>query len=282
MMNCPLSGVGLGFRRDIADLLLNWGDENKPRFVELAPENWMSLGGASKVLLEKVAAQYPITTHGLSLSIGSPDEIDFGFLAQVKDFLDRFQIEHYTEHLSFSQCNNVHLYDLLPVAFTNNAVEHVAAKVARVQDFMKRELILENISYYTNVPSEMSELEFITKIAEKCGCGLLLDVNNVYVNAFNHSYDPYAFLNSFPLDKVKYIHMAGHTKVSEDLIIDTHGEEIIQPVYDLLKFVLPKLSRVPILLERDFNFPENPEDLKRELRQLNRIENEVIKQSYHA
>lgn len=282
MMNCPLSGVGLGFRRDIADLLLNWGDENRPDFVELAPENWMSLGGASKVLLEKVAAQYPITTHGLSLSIGSPDAIDFGFLAQVKDFLDRFQIEHYTEHLSFSQCNNVHLYDLLPVAFTNNAIDHVAEKVARVQDFMKRELILENISYYTNVPSEMSELEFITKIAEKCGCGLLLDVNNVYVNAFNHSYDPYAFLNSFPLDKVKYIHMAGHTKVSEDLIIDTHGEEIIQPVYDLLKFVLPKLSRVPILLERDFNFPENPEDLKRELEQLNRIESEFIKQNHHA
>ena len=282
MMNCPLSGVGLGFRRDIADLLLNWGDENRPDFVELAPENWMSLGGASKVLLEKVAAQYPITTHGLSLSIGSPDAIDFGFLAQVKDFLDRFQIEHYTEHLSFSQCNNVHLYDLLPVAFTNNAVDHVAEKVARVQDFMKRELILENISYYTNVPSEMSELEFITKIAEKCGCGLLLDVNNVYVNAFNHSYDPYAFLNAFPLDKVKYIHMAGHTKVSEDLIIDTHGEEIIQPVYDLLKFVLPKLSRVPILLERDFNFPENPEDLKRELEQLNRIESEFIKQNHHA
>jgi hypothetical protein len=183
----------------------------------------------------------------------------------------------YSEHLSFSQCDNAHLYDLLPIPFREDAVKHIVNKIKLVQDILERPLILENVSYYTAIAPEMSEEEFIKAIIEESQCLLLLDVNNVYVNAFNHQYDPKAFIKNLPLEKVAYIHMAGHEKISDDLIIDTHGEDIIPPVYNLLDFTLSQLKKpIPILLERDFNIP----DLKELYQELSLL-NKIVEKNYH-
>lgn len=261
--------VGIGFRKDFSEEFLE-GTALRPAFVELAPENWMQIGGYWKKVLDRVAEQYPITSHGLSLSIGSPEELDFDFLKGVKSFLDNYNVEIYSEHLSYSKCDNAHLYDLLPIPFREDAVKHIAERIRIVQDFLERKIAIENVSYYTPVAAEMDEARFISSIVEEADCDLLLDVNNVYVNAFNHAYDAKSFIKNLPLHKVAYVHMAGHEKVSDDLIIDTHGQAIIDPVYDLFEWTLDKIKPVPVLLERDFNIPEMSE-LQLELSQLESI-----------
>jgi uncharacterized protein (UPF0276 family) len=265
-----MKNVGLGFRRDIAAEIMSLENLDKPAFVELAPENWIELGGYWGKILKEVAEKYPITSHGLSLSIGSPDPLNWDFIKQVKTFLREYNISVYSEHLSYSQSNNAHVYDLLPIPFRADAVKHIVQRIREVQDFLEMEITLENVSYYTPVAAEMTEAEFISAIVNESGCKLLLDINNVYVNAFNHKYDAKDFIKSLPLDRVGYIHMAGHLQVEEDLIIDTHGEAISDPVYDLYNWTLPQLKPVPVLLERDFNFPEMPE-IMGELNQLESI-----------
>jgi uncharacterized protein (UPF0276 family) len=260
---------GIGFRKDFAEEFLS-GSVLQPGFVELAPENWMNIGGFWKKKLNQLAEMYPITSHGLSLSIGSPEELDMAFLKKVKSFLKEYKVEIYSEHLSFSKCDNAHVYDLLPIPFREDAVRHVAERIKRVQDYLGRQIAIENVSYYTPVAAEMDEATFISQIVEEADCQLLLDVNNVYVNAFNHNYDAKTFIENLPLDRVAYIHMAGHTKVEPDLIIDTHGEAIIDPVYDLFEWTLEKIKPVPVLLERDFNIPELDE-LQSELNNLKAI-----------
>lgn len=247
--------AGIGFRKDFADEFLS-GSILKPGFVELAPENWMKIGGFWKKKLNELAEKYPITSHGLSLSLGSPEELDFEFMKNVKTFLKEYNVEIYSEHLSFSKCNNAHLYDLLPIPFREDAVKHVASRIKQVQDFLGRQIAIENVSYYTPVAAEMDEATFIKSVVEEANCLLLLDVNNVYVNAYNHNYNTKEFIEKLPLERVAYIHMAGHTKVAPDLIIDTHGEAIIDPVYELFDWTLENINPVPVLLERDFNIPE--------------------------
>lgn len=261
--------IGLGYRRDFAEEFLT-RENIQPDFIELAPENWMEIGGYWKKQFDKVAEKYPIFSHGLSLSIGSPDPLDMNFLKMVKAFLKRYDVKIYSEHLSFAKCDNAHLYDLLPVPFRKDAAKHIIDRVKMVQDFLERELVLEIVSYYTPVAAEMDEATFITEIVNESKCGLLLDVNNVYVNAFNHHYDAREFISKLPPDQVKYIHMAGHKQVSPDLIIDTHGEPIIDPVYDLFDFTMSKVKPVPVLLERDFNIPEM-EELQLEMNKLRAI-----------
>jgi uncharacterized protein (UPF0276 family) len=263
--------IGLGYRRDFADEFIS-GSNIKPDFVEFAPENWIGIGGYWKKQLDKVAEKYPILCHGLSLSIGSPDPLDFGFLKELKAFLDRYKVQIYSEHLSYSKCDNAHLYDLLPIPFREDAVKHIVERIKTVQDYLERPFVMENVSYYTPVAAQISEPEFISAIVEQSGCRLLLDVNNVYVNAFNHNYDAKQFINSLPLDKVAYIHMAGHFQVADDLIIDTHGEAIIDPVFDLFEYTTERIKPVPVLLERDFNIPEMNE-LQGELDRLKSITN---------
>jgi len=258
--------VGIGFRRDFAEELIE-GSVIRPDFVELAPENWVGLGGNWKKMLNRVAAKYPIFTHGLSLSIGSPDELDWDFLQQIKGFLKEYDVKIYSEHLSYSKCNNAHLYDLLPIPFRHDAVDHIVNRIDQIQNFLERKLVLEIVSYYSPVAAEMDELTFINSIVSKSGCELLLDVNNVYVNSFNHKYDAKRFISGLPLSEVAYVHMAGHEKVSEDLIIDTHGEAIIEPVYDLFNYTMNLVDNVPVLLERDFNIPEMQE-LQTEIERL--------------
>ena len=262
--------TGLGFRRDISDKILSLSSNDKPAFVEFAPENWIDLGGFWGKKLKEVSEQFSITAHGLSLSIGSPDPLNWDFIKQVKSFLDEHSITIYSEHLSYSQSQNAHLYDLLPIPFREDAVKHIVQRIKEVQDFLERPLVLENVSYYTPVAAEMTEHQFISAIVNESNCNLLLDINNVYVNSFNHNYDAKEFISNLPLDKVAYIHMAGHEQVEEDLIIDTHGQAIIEKVFELFEWTLPKLKEVPILLERDFNFPEMDE-IKGELNRLDTI-----------
>lgn len=258
--------VGIGLRRDISEEILG-SRKLTPDFLEFAPENWMGVGGNWNRTLKRAVSSYPVTCHGLSLSLGSPEELDWKFIGELKTFLDENQVEIFSEHLSYTKSQNAHLYDLLPVPFRRDAVEHVADRIKQVQDFLNRPLAIENVSYYTPVAAEMTESEFISEIVEKSGCNLLLDVNNVYVNAFNHDYDARDFIGSLPLDRVAYIHMAGHEQVAPDLIIDTHGQPIADPVYDLFEWTIQRMDPVPVLLERDYNF-EELDELQAELMYL--------------
>ena len=268
--------IGLGFRREIADAFLE-GDI-KPDFIEVAVENWLELGGYWGDVFRCVTGQFPLIVHGLSLSIGSPEELDYEFLKKVKGFLKTFDVKIYSEHLSFAKFENAHFFDLLPIPFREDSVKHISKRIRQVQDYLEMPLAIENVSYYTSAEAEMSEQQFINSIVEESGCNMLLDVNNVFVNAFNHNYDPYRFIDDMPLEKVSYIHMAGHKRIAPDLIIDTHGEAIIEPVYKLFDHTIKKMNPVPVLLERDFNFPELDE-LKTELSALRSI---VNKNHHHA
>ena len=263
------ANVGIGFRRDFAEELLH-SSVLSPSFIELAPENWIGMGGYWGKVLRKASELFPVTCHGLSLSIGSPEDLDWDFIKKVKLFLDEHNVQIYSEHLSYTKCNNAHLYDLLPIPFREDAIHHVAQRIREVQDFLERKIAIENVSYYTPVAAEMEEAQFVSAILEEANCDLLLDVNNVYVNSFNHNYNAKQYIEKLPLDRVAYIHMAGHEKVSEDLIIDTHGNAIIDPVYDLFEWTLDRVNPVPVLLERDFNFPEM-EELQGELTALQKI-----------
>jgi len=261
--------IGLGLRRDIIEEFLD-REVIQPDFIEFAPENWIGMGGYWGKKIRRAVEKYPVTCHGLSLSLGSPEELDYRFMKELKSFLDNNRVEIFSEHLSYTKCANAHLYDLLPIPFREDAVKHVAQRIREAQDFLERPIAIENVSYYTAVAAEMDEATFISSIVEESGCQLLLDVNNVYVNSFNHGYDAKEFIRRMPLDKVAYIHMAGHEKVSPDLIIDTHGEAIIDPVYELFDYTASLMEPVPVLLERDFNFPAAA-DLQREMNQLRQI-----------
>ena len=261
--------TGIGFRKDFAEELLNTNVLH-PSFIELAPENWIGLGGYWKKVLDKAAEKFPITCHGLSLSIGSPDEVDVEFVKQVKKFLKQYNVKVYSEHLSYSKCDNAHLYDLLPIPFRQDAVKHIVQRIKQVQDILEMPLVLENVSYYTPVAAEITEVEFISAIVKESGCNMLLDVNNVYVNSFNHQYEPKEFIKKLPLDKVAYIHMAGHEQVSDTLIIDTHGQAVIDSVFELFDYAVGLVKPVPVLLERDFNIPEL-EELQGEITRMDTI-----------
>jgi uncharacterized protein (UPF0276 family) len=195
---------------------------------------------------------------------------------QVKKFLTHYNIKIYSEHLSYSKCDNAHLYDLLPIPFREDAVKHIVARIKQVQDILEMPLVLENVSYYTSVAAEMKESEFISAIINESGCKMLLDVNNIYVNAFNHQYDAKTFLAELPLKNVAYIHMAGHEQVSDTLIIDTHGQAVIDPVFELFEHAVSLIKPVPVLLERDFNIPELDE-LQGEITRMDKIIEKVWK-----
>lgn len=274
--------TGIGFRKDFAEEFLQ-EDQLKVDFIEVAPENWMGIGGYWKKLFKEVLNHYPLYTHGLSLSVGSPEELDIDFLGRIKHFLNENNAKIYSEHLSFSKCDNAHLYDLLPIPFTGEAVKHVSEKIKTVQDFLERKIAIEIVSYYTPVAAEMKEIEFINAILHESDCELLLDVNNIYVNAFNHQYDAKNFIDQLPYERVSYIHMAGHEKVEEDLIIDTHGQDIVDPVFELFEYTIRKIGRnVPVLLERDFNIPDLKE-LQKEVNQLNLIKANALQKNFaHA
>ena len=261
--------VGIGLRRDIAGEILE-NRELTPDFLEFAPENWMGIGGNWNKIRKKAVSRYPVTCHGLSLSLGSTEELNWDFIRDLKAFLDENHVRIFSEHLSYTKSQNAHLYDLLPIPFREDAADHVAGRIRQVQDFLERPLAIENVSYYTPVAAEMSEIDFINSILEKADSKMLLDVNNVYVNAFNHKYDAKEFISNLPLDRVAYIHMAGHQQVEPDLIIDTHGQPIIDPVYELFEWTIRQMKPVPVLLERDYNF-DDLDQLQSELIHLKKL-----------
>lgn len=259
-----IQGAGLGFRREMLDEVLPTLP-SEVDFWEVAPENWIPLGGTYERQFAQSIQQVPFTTHGLSLSIGSSDKLDIEFVKTVKRFLDTHNIDLYSEHLSYCSGNG-HMYDLMPIPFTEDAVNHVVSRIKQVQDIIERPLVLENVSYYLAPGQEMSELDFTNAVLAESGCSLLLDVNNVYVNSINHKYDAYDFINRLPSDKIVYGHIAGHFDEAPDLKVDTHGADVIEPVWDLLKYAYDTHGVFPTLLERDFNIPAIEVLLKEVLR----------------
>jgi len=248
-----LQGAGLGLRRAIIGPLLSM-DQEDVSFMEAAPENWIGIGGRFGRQFRALAERYPVALHGLSLDIGGPDPLDTDLVGAIGDLIEAIQAPVYSEHLTYCAAEG-HLYDLLPIPFTQEAVAYVSARVRQVQDILGRRIALENASYYAQPSADMTEAEFIAAVLAEGDCDLLLDVNNIYVNAINHGYDPVAFLEALPLERVRYIHVAGHYDEAEDLKVDTHGAAVIDPVWSLLEHAYSRLGPVPTLLERDFNFP---------------------------
>ena len=251
--NYPVKGAGLGLRRALLKPLEDQSPE-QIGFLEAAPENWIGVGGRLGKRFRAFTERYPFVCHGLSLSIGGPEPLDVEFVKQVRSFLDEHDIRFYTEHLSYCS-DHGHLYDLMPIPFTADAVHHVAGRIRQVQDILERPFAIENVSYYAAPGQEMKEIEFINAVLEEADCGLLLDVNNIYVNSINHRYDAEDFLTALPADRVVYFHVAGHYVEAEDLRVDTHGADVIDPVWQLLDKAYAHCGVVPTLLERDFNIP---------------------------
>jgi hypothetical protein len=289
----PVQGAGLGLRRSFIGAAF----EQPPAavdFYEVAPENWIGVGGRFGRQLRAMTERHPFVCHGLSLSIGSPAPLDRDFVGSIKQFLDSHGIRAYTEHLSYCS-DDGHLYDLMPIPFTIEAVRHVARRVRQVQDILERRIALENVSYYatpgratpiratprratpylgsadTRSPDprnleqkpgqppaqdrEMTEIEFINAVLAEADCDLLLDLNNIHVNSINHGYDAVEFLEALPAQRVTYGHIAGHYVEAPDLRVDTHGADVIEPVWNLLDLAYARFGVFPTLLERDFNIP---------------------------
>ncbi|MEE8496011.1 MAG: DUF692 domain-containing protein [Xanthomonadales bacterium] len=267
--NFPVQGSGLGLRRALLGPLLNH-DLEEVDFMEVAPENWINVGGRLGRSFREFTDRLPFVCHGLSLSIGGPSPLDETFLHRVRQFLDKHQIRYYSEHLSYCT-DDGHLYDLMPIPFTDEAVQHVAERIRRTQDILERRIAMENVSYYASPGSELSEIEFINAVLDEADCDLLLDVNNIYVNSVNHRYDSVEFLHNLPGHRIAYGHIAGHYNEAEDLIVDTHGAEVIPSVWDLLDKAYEAFGVFPTLLERDFNIPA-VEELMAEVRHIAKIQ----------
>ncbi len=253
-----LTGVGLGLRWDFIDEVLDREDEvaSTVRFFEISPENYMRRGGYFPRALEQVAQRHAMSTHGLMMSLGSPDPLDARYMAELRRFLDRFGGPWHSDHLSFGGLDGATLHDLLPVPFTRASARHIADRIRRAQDMIGRPMAVENISYYMAVGrSQLSEPEFLAEVIEAADCGLLLDVNNLDVNAKNHGFDAWDWLKAIPLDRVVEVHVAGPEQWSDELLIDSHGAAVRPDVYDLLSWVVERTGPVPVLLERDNNIP---------------------------
>lgn len=267
-----VSGAGLGLRREILDDLADTKNLAVD-FIEVAPENWIPQSPMLQRRLADAVQNYPLVAHGLSLSIGSPDSLDESFVRKIKQFMDDFSVKIYTEHLTYCSSEG-HVYDLLPIPFTEDAIDYVVERVLRVQDILQQQIALENASFYVIPPSEMTEIEFVSQVLKKADCKLLLDVNNVYVNSVNHGYDPKTYLSALPTERIAYGHIAGHLQEAEDLIIDTHGDDVIESVWELLSFAYETHGVFPTLLERDFNLPPMPE-LLTEVARIRAIQNQI-------
>ncbi|MDB4934304.1 MAG: hypothetical protein JWP87_1276 [Labilithrix sp.] len=266
-----MNGVGLGLRWDFVDELL----EKKPAldFVEISPENYMGRGGYYDEALDRARELWPIVTHGLTMSIGGVDPLREDYLKGLAAFLDRVKSPWHSDHLCFSTFGGVVLHDLLPIPFKEAEVGRVADRIKRAQDAIGRPMAIENVSFYLHPGKrEMSEAEFIARVCDAADCGLMLDVNNAYVNATNFGFDVDAWMATVPLDRVVQMHVAGHdwftegewkaTDVPRDaretdgkLIVDTHGADCCDDVLALLERTLAKTGPVPVLLERDQAIP---------------------------
>ena len=252
--NYPVQGTGLGLRRSF---LISAADQLPPpiNFMEVAPENWIDIGGRYGHLFESIVERIPFVCHGLSLNLGGPAPLDEPFLRRVRQFLESHNIRCYSEHLSYC-ADDGHLYDLMPIPFTEEAVKYVSDRIKQTQDIIGQRMAIENVSYYAAPGQEMQEIEFVNAVLEEADCDLLIDINNIYVNSINHRYDAEDFMKSLPAERIAYAHIAGHYEEAEDLRIDTHGANVIDPVWALLEKAYEHYGVFPTLLERDFNIPK--------------------------
>jgi len=249
----PVQGAGLGLRRAFIGSLAD-DIPSQIDFMEVAPENWIDVGGQLGRQFQKISEQIPIVCHGLSLNIGGQAPLDEAFIRRVKQFLDLHNIPVYSEHLSYC-ADEGHLYDLMPIPFTEEAVHYVAERIMRTQDIIGQRIAMENASYYAAIGKEMEEIEFVNAVLKEADCLFHIDINNIYVNSINHCYDAAAFLKNLPGDRIVYAHIAGHYVEAEDLRVDTHGADVIDPVWQLLDVAYEHFGVFPTLLERDFNIP---------------------------
>ena len=249
----PVTGAGLGLRRAIMDKMMA-DPPTEVDFMEVAPENWINVGGRLGRKFRFFAERYPILLHGLSLSIGAPSPLNESLLFDIKAFMKEHGIKFYSEHLSYCG-DDGQLYDLMPIPFTDEAVKYVAKRIRRAQDILGQRMAVENVSYYTPTDSSLTETEFMNAVLEEADCDLLLDINNIVVNSINHKYDAREFMLAMPKDRIKYFHLAGHYVEAEDLRIDTHGSAVDDQSWQLLSEAYEHFGPVPTLLERDFNFP---------------------------
>jgi uncharacterized protein (UPF0276 family) len=252
----PDASAGIGLRRGLLGAL-QAATPGAFDFLECAPDNWIGVGGRYGEALAELSSRHPLTCHGLSLSLGGVAPLDETFLVRVRRFLDRHKVALYSEHLSYCT-DDGHLYDLMPIPFTEEAVHHVAARIRRVQDLLGRRIAVENVSYYAAPYQAMDEVDFVNAVLDEADCDLLLDVNNIYVNAINHGYDAYDFLTRMPARRIASYHIAGHYDEADDLKVDTHGAAVKEEVWSLLEVAYRIHGVHPTLLERDFNFPAMP------------------------
>jgi uncharacterized protein len=258
--NPPFLGFGLGLRTEHYNDIL----ESKPRvdWFEALSENYMIPGGKPLDYLDKIRADYPVVMHGVSLSIGSTADVDYNYLRDLKKLADRIQPAWISDHLCWTGVHGQNMHDLLPLPYTEETAKHVAERVKIVQDYLGRQILLENVSSYASyIDSSMTEWEFITQIAEAADCLLLLDVNNIYVSSYNHQFDAKAFIDGVPAKRIQQIHLAGHNNHG-DYIIDTHDAPVIDPVWDLYEYAIARFGQVSTMIERDDKIPALDELVK--------------------
>ncbi|MFA5959596.1 MAG: DUF692 domain-containing protein [Tatlockia sp.] len=249
----PSLGMGLGLRTEHYQSIL----ESLPAvdWFEILTENYLVDGGGPLYYLDKVRAHYPLVMHGVSLSIGSLDPLNFDYLTKVKQLAKRIEAKWISDHLCWTGVHQRNMHDLLPLPYTEERIQQVVERVQCVQDFYQQQILLENVSsYITYNESEMTEWEFLTEIAQRADCFILLDINNIYVSAFNHGFDPETYLNAIPVNRVQQFHLAGHLQC-EDYIIDTHDHPVIQEVWELYAKAVQRFGDVSTLIERDDNIP---------------------------
>jgi uncharacterized protein len=258
--NPPFLGFGLGLRTEHYNAIL----ETKPKvdWFEALSENYMIPGGKPLDYLDKIRADYPMVMHGVSLSIGSTADVDKDYLRELKKLADRIQPAWISDHLCWTGVHGQNMHDLLPLPYTPETAKHVAERVKIVQDFLGRQILLENVSSYASyIDSSMTEWEFISEIAEAADCLLLLDVNNIYVSSYNHQFDAKAFIDGVPAKRIQQIHLAGHNNHG-DYIIDTHDAPVIDPVWDLYAYAIARFGQVSTMIERDDKIPALDELVK--------------------
>ena len=246
-------GFGLGLRIPHYDEIL----ATRPQvdWFEVLSENYLVPGGKPLYYLERIRANYPVVMHGVSLSIGGTDPLNLDYLKQLKDLADRIEPRWISDHLCWTGVGGLNLHDLMPLPYTEEAVQHVVSRVNQVQDFLGRKILLENVSsYVTYKQSQLTEWEFLTHIAEQADCLILLDINNIYVSSFNHGFDPADYLNGIPIERVQQFHLAGHQNCG-NYIVDTHDHPIINPVWALYETAVKRFGFVSTMIERDDNIP---------------------------
>lgn len=266
----PKLGIGLGLRREHYGSLLS-NLPNELQWFEVAPENYMEIGGKVYRDFRELSERIPVVAHSVSMSLGSLDPLNKTFLKQLKKFIREHKIPLASDHICFSSYHGVQFDDLVPLPFTWEAVKHIAKRVKQVQDFLEVPYAVENVSYYAPAgAADMTEWDFVRAVVEESGASLLLDVNNIYVNAVNFGFDPETYLKAMPLDKIAYVHIAGHLRKRKNFILDTHGDEIVNPVWEILDKLAKMTPLSGVMIERDANIPPLEEILD-EIRHIEKI-----------